>query len=503
VVNRFRRGLPLLGLVLLLSACSLFDGSGATPTAQSPENREPPPLGTPAPTPLPPQPGDTISISWKQVQPQAHENELDRPFQDLVKTNAASGSDLWRLYTVTGDSAPRLELETRRWLVMASWVDNGAALLLSYATRYQPGQDTQGGPRRDPDPWGRGAVKLTPGAPAPQWDLRLQGSPSATPGSDFAIVPGGDTGDTVLLLRSDGTLWAAAGAGFNSAAAPSPDGRRLVLTGRDQYEPDGDKERNFIAAPLGAEAVLAGYGDFRVWSPDSSRLALVRSDGVSLFTPATEDSATIGINTHESPNWPIVWSPDGRYLAVRDGLIDADAGRVVSQPTGRELIDAAFSPDGRWLALTLEFNQGTRTTCDGPGLRNQTLLIAAATGTGRAIFDCNRFFSRIEWLGNERLLAFTNSCWACEGKSQLFLVSVADASAQPLNRELGFWINYDVSPDGSKVLVTGDQLRLYTASGTLLRSIPVEDGYAVTAVQWSPDGTSFTYIVGPKDFVVL
>jgi hypothetical protein len=501
VLSALRRGLPLLCLVLLLSACSLLDGTDATPTPQPPDNRAPPPLGTPAPTPLPPQPGGTISITWKQVSPQIHENELNRPFEDLVKTNAAPGAnDLWRLYTVTGDAAPRLELETRRWLFDAPWVDNGEALLLSYATRYQPGERTQGGPRRDPDSWGRGALKLTPGAPAPQWDLRLPGSPSATPGSDFAIVP---DGDAVLLLRSDGTLWAGTGAGFSSAAAPSPDGRRLVLTGRDQFEPDGDRERNFIAASLGNEAVFAGYGDFRVWSPDSSRLALVRSNEVSLFTPATGDSRTFAINTHESPNWPTVWSPDGRYLAVRDGLIDVDAGRVVSQPTGRELIDAAFSPDGRWLALTLEFNQGTRTTCDGPGLRNQTLLIDVAAGTERALFDCNRFWAGIEWVDSERFLAYTHSCWSCEGKSQLFLVAIADASAQPLNRELGFWIDYDVSPDGSRVLVTGDQLRLCTASGTLLRSIPVEDGYAVTAVEWSPDGQSFAYIVGPKDFVVL
>jgi hypothetical protein len=45
--------------------------------------------------------------------------------------------------------------------------------------------------------------------------------------------------------------------------------------------------------------------------------------------------------------------------------------------------------------------------------------------------------------------------------------------------------------------VTGTTLRVYTIDGVLEREIVPPDGQLVTAAAWSPDGSSFSYIVGP------
>ena len=152
--------------------------------------------------------------------------------------------------------------------------------------------------------------------------------------------------------------------------------------------------------------------------------------------------------------------------------------------------------------MTTEVIQAQGLACGAGRLANQTLLIDTATGAERLLFDCDRFWANVEWVDSQRFLAYTHTCWGCEGKSRLFLVSI-DGAAQQLTDEFRAFLRYDISPDGSKILVSGDEVRVYTTTGVLLRSIPVDDGYTVTGVEWAPDGLSFAYIVGPTDFVVL
>jgi hypothetical protein len=57
-----------------------------------------------------------------------------------------------------------------------------------------------------------------------------------------------------------------------------------------------------------------------------------------------------------------------------------------------------------------------------------------------------------------------------------------------------------VSPAGDRLLVAGETLRLYSQTGDLLRAISPPPGTEVTAAAWSPDGSSFVYILGPKGY---
>jgi len=500
VAPRFRLILALCSLVL--SGCSVFDGSSPdSPPTSVPVLNEPPPVGSPQPTPLPPQPGDRIPVSWKQVSPENQQGELDRPFQDLVKTNAAAGSDLWRVYTVTADGAPRLERETRRWVFSVSWLDGSNALLLGYSTRYTPRVNPQGGPRGASDSWGRGAEKLIPGKPGAAWDVQLPGTLSTVaPRGDFASLA---AADGALFLRTDGTLWEArlSGIDLDGGGAWSPDGRYLLFSQRLGPPNYPELPLQYIATPLGDQAVLVGSAFTPAWSADSSRLAFATEDRVSIFHVATAQTDSITLTSPLLGGF-LSWSQDGRYIVARDGLIDAPAQRVIVQPSGREIIDASVSPDGRWLLMTTEVIQAQGLACGAGRLANQTLLIDTATGAERLLFDCDRFWANVEWVDSQRFLAYTHTCWGCEGKSRLFLVSI-DGAAQQLTDEFRAFLRYDISPDGSKILVSGDEVRVYSTTGVLLRSIPVDDGYTVTGVEWAPDGLSFAYIVGPTDFVVL
>ena len=57
-----------------------------------------------------------------------------------------------------------------------------------------------------------------------------------------------------------------------------------------------------------------------------------------------------------------------------------------------------------------------------------------------------------------------------------------------------------VSPDGSKLLVSGTELRLYDGDLALLRDFAVPGGKRVHAVAWAPESVRFVYVLGPAVF---
>ena len=70
----------------------------------------------------------------------------------------------------------------------------------------------------------------------------------------------------------------------------------------------------------------------------------------------------------------------------------------------------------------------------------------------------------------------------------------------PLTQGREFHANAVIAPDGSRILVTGERLRVYNADGVLLRELVPPEGFDVADAAWSPDSASFTYILGPAGF---
>lgn len=171
-------------------------------------------------------------------------------------------------------------------------------------------------------------------------------------------------------------------AGIETHPNLSPDGRCVAFSWNGQdpsnfdiyVKPVDGEELRRLTSDMGAD-----YGP--VWSPDGHRIAFGRAQGNRHAVYVTPVAGGAEVKIAETPeltmtlDWiPIAaWSPDGKWLAISDAgdnegkslyLVSPATGerRRVTSQSGRGGGDAApaFSPDGRWLAY-LRFVSVSRT----------------------------------------------------------------------------------------------------------------------------------------------
>jgi WD40 repeat protein/predicted Ser/Thr protein kinase len=149
--------------------------------------------------------------------------------------------------------------------------------------------------------------------------------------------------------------------GFVLTLAFSPDGRSLVTASYGD-----DLLRIWDVGIMRLRKEIQGPGPnirFLTVSPDGGRVAAATSDDPDTFRFSVCDLSS-GKRLFEAPGQPLAYSPDGRWLAVRDRdgttvlLLNAQTHETIAGFQGHEktVISATFSADSRRLAsCSLDF----------------------------------------------------------------------------------------------------------------------------------------------------
>lgn len=146
----------------------------------------------------------------------------------------------------------------------------------------------------------------------------------------------------------------------NAVYALAPDGGTAVLSARgDLFSiPTGAGERINLTASSGADE------EHPVYSPDGAMLAYVtdvNGEQQIALRPARGGAERIVTRFTQGYLYAPVWAPDGKSLAVADGgkrlwtvRIDSGNAQEVAHDLHHLIDDAAFSPDSRWLACSIQ-----------------------------------------------------------------------------------------------------------------------------------------------------
>jgi Tol biopolymer transport system component len=252
----------------------------------------------------------------------------------------------------------------------------------------------------------------------------------------------------------------------------SPDGTRLALG----VLRDGNWDLWVYELDRGVATRItfgAGYDADPVWSPDGRWLAFAsdRDGSMTVFRKRADGSGQAErlLDPEALPSpFPNSWSPDGKWLAVSptgQGGNDLWVVPADGQGEGEALmatpyseVFAAFSPDGRWVAY--ESNEsGRREVYVGSFPAGGGKWQISDEGGSQAVWS--RDGRRLYYRTDEGVMVVD-----VDGSGESFRVgkprpAISGTYVGGLNGvQAGnyFFPDYDVAPDGSFVLFSGDEL---------------------------------------------
>ncbi|MGA2397400.1 MAG: S41 family peptidase [Steroidobacteraceae bacterium] len=187
--------------------------------------------------------------------------------------------------------------------------------------------------------------------------------------------------------------------------ALAPNGKRTLFSARGDIfsvPTENGATRNLTSTPGVDE-------DHPAWSPDGRTIAYTTDAGGRqeiAIRPAEGGPEKILTSFAEGYFYAPIFSPDGKMLAFSDGAhrlwivgTDGGAAKQVAQDKFAEIHDQAFSPDGRWLALSLT----------AMNRRRDLALYEIATGKLTRIGDGSGIDTNPAWSSDGKYLYFISS----------------------------------------------------------------------------------------------
>jgi tricorn protease len=245
--------------------------------------------------------------------------------------------------------------------------------------------------------------------------------------------------------------------------ALAPNGKRTLFSARGDIfsvPTENGATRNLTSTPGVDE-------DHPAWSPDGRTIAYTTDAGGRqeiAIRPAEGGAERILTSFAEGYFYAPIFSPDGKMLAFSDGahrlwLVGTDGGapKQVAQDKFAEIHDQAFSPDGRWLALSLT----------AINRRRDLALYEIATGKLTRVGDGSGIDSNPAWSSDGKYLYFISSRhenpvgsdvdfdFAILKSTGIYAIPLARDTASPVapKSDEGSGASYDSSsaqPDGAK-----------------------------------------------------
>ena len=281
----------------------------------------------------------------------------------------------------------------------------------------------------------------------------------------LAYVPAGGGGrrDTLVWVDRTGSEQAttATGAAF-SMPRLAPDLRRVAMAIGDGIGPlgsQGDLWIHDFARGTSNRLTFDGISTFPLWDPVGNRVIL--SSGQSgkfqvLLKTFDGKAPDMSIPTERGTNYPLSWSPDGRFVATVS--VETDTANNIW------VLTLGTRPEWRPFVQT-RFREGAPTfSHDG------RLIAYASDQSGRSEIYVRPFPGPGEDVtvstdgGNEPLFARGAGVLFYRHGDEMMAVDITAGPPisvgaprrvfeKPYNRSDGFWPNYDVTPDGRRLLM--------------------------------------------------
>ncbi len=257
---------------------------------------------------------------------------------------------------------------------------------------------------------------------------------------------------------------------------------------------DGSRHRPLTSGPN-------NFGTPR-WSPSGDRLLYVgidENDAAQLFIRWMDTGESAKISSLEHSPGGLSWSPDGEWIAFTMFVPKQD----------KPMVALPGKPEGAEWAAPAKVIDKLRYRADGPGYLEdgyeQVFVIPAEGGTPRQLTSGEyNHGGTPQWsVDGEHLYISANrhEGWEYEpANTEIYQITIGDASITPLTDRKGPDGNPVVSPDGNKIAYTGydeeylgyqpSALYVMNADGSGKRKIPTNLDRNPGNLSWASDNNS-------------